>query len=312
LDSQQTRTPRILLLGKNGQVGADLYQLLGQSPNVLATDRSTLDLTCTDRIRECVRGFTPTIIINAAAYTAVDKAESECELATKINTTTPGVLAYEALRSQALLIHYSTDYVFDGKKSAPYVESDPVNPLNVYGKTKAHGEDLIRNSGCDHFIFRTSWVYSPRGSNFLLTILKLAHEREELRIVADQLGAPTASASIAGATMQAIEQWLARGERTNVSDGGTYHLTSSGYTSWFEFATEIVRQVGSRSLRLQRIIPIPSSDYPTAAQRPANSRLDCSKAANSLGISLPHWKASLSAVLGALHARMVATPPRSE
>lgn len=285
--------PRILLIGKNGQVGAALYPLLAEVSELLATDRASLDLTRPDSIRECIRSFHPEVIINAAAYTAVDKAEAEPELAAAVNARAPGVLAEEAAKARALLIHYSTDYVFDGMKPEPYVESDPINPLNVYGKTKAAGEQAIRDSACNHLIFRTSWVYSLRGTNFLLTILRLAREREELRIVDDQIGAPTSNESIAQATLQVLKKWR-REDHTAVSGYcGTYHLTASGHCSWFDFATEIVRQC-AQPLRVQRIVPIPTSAYPTPARRPLNSRLDCSAIAKLFTVSLPSWQDELS------------------
>lgn len=288
--------PRILLTGKAGQVGGDLLPLLPQFAEVLATDRTSLDLTRAEKIRDCVRFFHPDVIINAAAYTAVDKAESEPDLAAAINTTAPGVLAEEAARGRALLIHYSTDYVFDGTKAEPYVESDRINPLNVYGKTKADGEEAICAASCDHLIFRTSWVYSPRGSNFLLTILRLAREREELRIVDDQIGAPTASQSIAAATIEVLKKFL-----VNASNGsrvsGTYHLTASGHCSWYGFASEIIRRSDKTSLRVKKVLPIPSSAYPTPARRPQNSQLDCSKIARSFSVQMSDWREGLEDVL---------------
>ena len=289
--------PRILLLGRNGQVGGDLQPLLAAFSELLATERASLDLTRPDTIRECIRAFRPDVIVNAAAYTAVDKAESEPEIAATINATAPRVLAEEARRRGALLIHYSTDYVFDGTKVEPYIESDRVNPLNVYGRTKAAGEEAIKSVGCNHLIFRTSWVYSLRGSNFLLTILRLARERDELRIVDDQVGAPTSSELIAHATVDALKQWLSDGDATRSNKNGLYHLTSSGHVSWFGFAEEIIRLSGNNSLRVKKITPIPSRDYPTPAQRPHNSQLDCSKLRTSFGIEMPAWQSGLSSVL---------------
>ena len=286
--------PNILLTGRNGQVGGDLYPLLPKMGEVLATDRSSLDLTRPEKIRECVRTFRPDVIINAAAYTAVDKAESEPELAHRINTVAPGVFAEEAARRGALLIHFSTDYVFDGRKTESYIESDPVNPLNVYGRTKAAGEEAITRTGCAHLILRTSWVYSRRGSNFLLTILRLAREREELRIVDDQIGAPTSSQYIAEGTVQALRNCLAQ---NRFAESGIYHLTASGSCSWYGFTTEIIRSAEIEGSRLRRLVPIPSSEYPTSATRPLNSRLSCSKIRNTFGISMPEWRVSLSSVL---------------
>jgi dTDP-4-dehydrorhamnose reductase len=291
---------KILLLGKNGQIGGDLQPLLAEFSEVLATERASLDLTRPEIIRECVRSFRPEVIINAAAYTAVDKAESEPALAAAINATAPGVLAEETMRIGALLIHYSTDYVFDGTKSDPYIESDPTHPLNVYGRTKLAGEEAIRASGCNHFIFRTSWIYSPRGSNFLLTILRLSREREELRIVDDQIGSPTSSASLARATLQVLRQWSLEDPRTAERKSGTYHLTASGHVSWFGFASAILerhKQHEKQRLRVRTMIPIATSEYPAAARRPRNSRLDCSKIADVFGVNMPHWTTQLATIL---------------
>lgn len=294
-NSLRRACPRILLIGKNGQVGGDLYPLLTKIGEVLATDRSALDLAQSESIRECVRSFRPHIIINSAAYTAVDKAESEPDLAYAINGTAPGVLAEEALRSKALLVHYSTDYVFDGKKSAPYEESDPISPLNAYGRSKAAGEEAITGSGCAHLILRTSWVYSLRGSNFLRTILRLSQEREELRIVDDQIGAPTSSPSIADTTAQILRESLSR---TSVEHNrsGIYHLTSSGQCSWYGFANAILEHAPPGG-KLKRLVPIPSVEYPVPARRPPNSRLNCSKIFDVFGVRIADWRVSLSCLL---------------
>lgn len=292
----ETSQPRVMLTGKNGQIGGDLVALLSEFAEVLATDRSRLDLTRPHKIRECVATFRPDVIINAAAYTAVDRAETEPELSAAINTSAPSVLAEEAARTGALLIHYSTDYVFDGGKTEPYLESDLVNPLSVYGKTKAAGEEAIRASGCDHLIFRTSWVYSARGSNFLRNILRLASEREELRIVDDQIGAPTSSESIARATVQVLRECL-RGSLAASLKSGTYHLTASGHCSWFGFASEILRLCPDRLRRVRNILPIPSSTYLTAARRPLNSRLDCSRIADVFAVRIPDWREGLNRIL---------------
>jgi dTDP-4-dehydrorhamnose reductase len=306
----QTGRPKILLTGKNGQVGGDLYSLLTDLGEVLATDRATLDLTRPEKIRECVRAFRPDVIINAAAYTAVDKAEGERELAHSINATAPGVLAEEARQCRALLIHYSTDYVFDGMKANPYVESDPTNPLNVYGRTKIAGERAIANSGCDHLILRTSWVYSPRGSNFLLTILRLAREREELRIVNDQIGAPTSSKCIAEATVHVLRQVLTSSKSDAARVIGTYHMAASGGVSWFGFAREIISQCDS-AVRPKSIIAISTSEYPTAARRPLNSRLNCSKIEDAFGVKLFPWQRGLPSVLQVIFRQLSALSPGS-
>jgi len=255
-----------------------------------------VDLLRPESIRDSVRSFRPDVIVNTAAYTAVDKAESEPELASAVNATAPAVLAKEAAEAGALLVHYSTDYVFDGGKPDPYIESDPINPLNVYGKTKAAGEEEIRTSGCNYLILRTSWVYSPRGSNFLLTILRLAKERDELRIVDDQIGAPTSSQAIAEATVLILRRWLYEDPAVAAEKCGTYHLTAAGEVSWFGFASEIVRQCSSTPLKVRSLVPIRSSEYPTAARRPLNSRLDCSRIADTFGTTMPHWKDGLRCV----------------
>jgi len=295
--------PKILLLGKTGQVGTELCPLLAEFAELHAADRSALDLLQPSRIREFVRLLKPNVIINAAAYTAVDKAESEPELAAAVNTLAPAVLAEEAAKLGALLVHYSTDYVFDGTKPEPYEESDPANPLNVYGETKAAGEEAIRATGCDHLIFRTSWVYGPRGSNFLLTILRLAREREELRIVDDQIGAPTSSEAIARATVQAVKQCEPGNPSVARPKRGTYHMTASSHVSWFGFASEIIRQCADQSLCLRKIIPISSGEYPTPARRPLNSRLNSSKISKEFGITLPNWHTGLLSVLSHLTDR---------
>lgn len=295
-DRNRATFPRILLTGKYGQVGGDLYPLLTKMGEVLATNRSRLDLRASEKIRECVRSFQPDVIINAAAYTAVDKAESEPEIAHAVNANAPGVLAEEAARCGALLIHFSTDYVFDGSKREPYLESDSVNPLNIYGRTKAAGEQAITQSGCAHLILRTSWVYSFRGSNFLLTILRLAREREELRIVNDQIGAPTSSQSIAELTAQVLKYCLKQ-TTSELTTKGIYHLTAAGHCSWYEFACEILRRASTQDFRVKKVSPIPSTEYPTPALRPLNSRLNCSKLVNAFGLNLMDWQTSLDSVV---------------
>jgi dTDP-4-dehydrorhamnose reductase len=294
-------TRKVLLIGKNGQVGHDLLELLSSFFEVDAVDRSQLDLSRTEDIRTLVRKNAPDIIVNAAAYTAVDKAESDVELATAINAVAPGVLAEEAKRAGALLVHYSTDYVFDGSKRSAYIESDHVNPINVYGQTKADGEAAIRHSGCNHFIFRTSWVFSGRGSNFLLTMLRLGREREELRIIDDQIGAPTSSRMIARATEQVLRRGLERNPSSAWKQCGTYHMTSAGSVSWFGFAKEIFER-GSALLdgRRPKLTPIKTSDYPTPAQRPLNSLLSCESLKSFYSISMPEWQTGLVEVIESL------------
>lgn len=282
---------RILLTGIGGQVGWELQRALQPLGELVACDRRTLDLACTDRIRTVVRETRPAIIVNPAAYTAVDQAERESETAMAINGAAPRILAEEAKRLSALLIHYSTDYVFDGAKTAPYVETDPVAPLGVYGASKLAGELGILASGCEHLIFRTSWVYGLRGRNFLLTMLRLARERDELRVVDDQHGAPTWSRLIAEATAAAIARH--RGQQ------GIYHLAAAGATTWHGFASAIVAAAQARGM-LERATPvrrIASADFPTPARRPANSRLDCTRLNADFGIRLPDWETQLDLCL---------------
>jgi dTDP-4-dehydrorhamnose reductase len=280
---------RILLTGRNGQVGWELQKTLAPLGELTALGRAELDLRDAARIGEAVRAANPDVIVNAAAYTAVDKAESEGDLAFAVNAVAPGILAEEAKRSAALLVHYSTDYVFDGSKPTPYVEDDAPNPLNVYGASKLAGERAIAASGCRHLILRTSWVYGPRGSNFLLTILRVARERPELRVVDDQIGAPTSSRAIAHATAQVLRPGA----------HGTYHLSAAGQVSWCGFARAILARAGVAT----PVVPIRSEDYPTAAKRPRNSRLDCSRLRETFGVALAPWEAGLAEVM-AEHARL--------
>jgi len=284
---------RILLTGRNGQVGWELERKLAPLGEVIATDRATLDLADPDAIRRVVRETKPDVIVNAAAYTAVDKAESEPELAMRINGFAPGVLAEEAKRLGALLLHYSTDYVFDGEKTTPYVEDDPPNPLNVYGRTKLEGERAIQASECRHLILRTSWVYGARGKNFLLTILRLAGERQELRVIDDQVGAPTTSGMIAAATAV-----LLPGVMKDAQAQSLYHISASGATSWYGFAREILMRTGLRN----RVIPISSRQYSAAARRPRKSVLDNGLIIARLGIRLATWMDGLQSTLEELRA----------
>ena len=281
---------KVLLIGKSGQLGRELEKTLLPLGKIIACDRAKLDLGDPARISSLVREFKPAIIVNAAAYTAVDKAESEPALAQLANAVAPGILAEEARRLDALLVHYSTDYVFDGTKSGPYTETDRPNPLSVYGQTKLEGERAIQNSGCRHLIFRTCWVYGPSGKNFLLTMLKLARERDELRVVDDQIGAPTTAAMIAKATTRALGNPGA--------PNGLYHLSAAGQTSWCGFAKEILRGATLTT----RVTPIPASDYPTPAQRPQNSVLDNAKFRDTFGFALESWEEGLKATLSALNA----------
>ena len=278
----------ILLLGKNGQVGWELARSLAPLGQVVACDSLELDLADPDALRKTVRELEPGIIVNAAAHTAVDKAESEPGLAMKVNGYAPGILAEEANRLDSLLVHYSTDYVFDGKQQGSYSENDPANPLSIYGKTKLAGEEAIRASCAKHLIFRTSWVYGMRGRNFLLTMLRLAQEREEIKVIDDQIGAPTWCRMIAEATSIAVS-----GFRENLS--GTYHMTAGGSTSWHGFAAAILEL--SSPEKKPALTPIPTEDYPLPAARPQNSILSNEKLQSGFGLQLPDWKSGLKLCL---------------
>ncbi len=288
----------ILITGSEGQVGWELQRTLLPLGKVTAVGRKEMDLSSADSIRACIRSIQPSLIVNAAAYTAVDKAESEPALAQAVNADAVAVMAEEAKKIGSAILHYSTDYVFDGTKPAPYVENDPTHPLSVYGKTKLAGELALAHAGIPHLILRTSWVYGARGKNFLRTILKLAAEKPELRIVADQTGAPTSSREIAAATSVLVQRWFAN-NLTEYSD--VYHLTATGETTWHGFATEALRLRAishpEEALQHARLIAIPTSEYPTPATRPMNSRLDCSKLDKIFDVRLPDWKISLASVL---------------
>ena len=287
----------ILLLGGNGQVGWELRRALAPLGPVRALERAEADLADPDALIHVVRETAPSLIVNAAAYTAVDRAEEDEALARTINADAPGILAGEAKRLGIALVHYSTDYVFDGVGEQPAMESDLTEPLNAYGRTKLAGEEAIRDSGCAHLILRTSWVYSMRGANFLLTVRRLAGELEEMRIVADQTGAPTWARGIAGATALILARCEAPAETGILAEkGGLYHLTASGETTWHGFAEAIVdwlRATG-QPVRCKRVHPIPTSDYPTPARRPANSLLDCTKLRETFGIAIPDWREMLN------------------
>ena len=275
---------RILLLGKNGQIGWELHRTLAPLGAVMALGPEQLDLSNPDGIADAVRSAAPDAIVNAAAYTAVDRAETERDLSHAINARAPEALAEAARRAGAYLVHYSTDYVFDGSKQTPYVEDDPVNPLNVYGESKVAGERAIAASGCQYLVLRTSWVYGARGNNFLLTIRRLASTRNELRIVDDQHGAPNWSRALAEATAAMLAYGLRR-ERPV----GIYHLSSRGRTSWHGFTKAILERLG-----LERtVVPIRTEDYPLPAKRPSNSLLDTTKLERDFGIVLPDWREAL-------------------
>ena len=286
----------ILLTGANGQVGWELRRSLSTLGQVTALDSRGLDLTDAAAIRRVVAEVKPRIIVNPAAYTAVDKAESEPDLAHGVNALAPGILAEEAAKLGAVLVHYSTDYVFDGSGEAPWQEKDATGPLNVYGTTKLAGEAAIGASGCRHLIFRTSWVYGARGANFLLTMRRLMRERPELKIVADQMGAPTWCRSLADATAQVLAQVVSPSRGADKPEPwGVYHMTNGGETSWHGFAQAILAADSPEAP--PRLLPIPSSDYPTPARRPLNSRLDNSKLARVFGVRLPAWDQALKLCL---------------
>ena len=283
---------RILLTGASGQVGFELERSLQGLGQVIAVDRSRMDLADLDQVRSVIRAVQPTLIVNPAAYTAVDKAESEPDLAHRINAEAPGVMAEEAKRLGAAMVHYSTDYVFDGAKAGAWREDDATGPLNVYGRSKLEGEQAIAASGADHLILRTSWVYGMRGKNFLLTMLRLGQERAELKVVADQHGAPTWSRSIAEVSAVLLAQARAGGRPWWEQHGGIYHLSSQGQTTWAGFTEAIF---AARHLDC-RVLPITSAEYPVPARRPLNSVLDSSKLRASL-CELPDWQAALALCL---------------
>jgi dTDP-4-dehydrorhamnose reductase len=279
--------PRILLIGKIGQVGWELRRTLAPMADIACVDFPEIDLTSGDSIRRWVKESRPWIIVNAAAYTAVDKAESEPHKAMAINGTAPGILAEEAKKLGALLVHYSTDYVFDGTRHTPYAETDTPNPLGAYGRSKAAGDEAVRAAGCAHLIFRLCWVYGARGQNFLLTIRRLAREREKLRVVGDQIGCPTWSRMIAEITALALHRGAVKGNWHEFS--GTYHLASSGTTSWQGFAQAIVDLMPTEGKKCGTVEAISTAEYPTPARRPAYSALACDKLERVFGLRLPHW-----------------------
>ena len=289
----------LLLTGANGQVGFELQRSLAPLGKVHALNHAQCDLSKPDDLRRVMREIQPGIVVNAAAYTAVDKAESERDRAFAINGTAPGILGEEAARLNALVVHYSTDYVFDGKKTAPYVETDPPNPQSVYGASKLAGEQALQASGARYLIFRTSWVYGAHGGNFAKTILRLAGEREELKVVADQFGAPTSAALIADVTAQVVGDY----NRRAAGDFplGLYHLAASGVTQWQEYACAVVQAAYNSGkalkLRMERIHPITTAEYPLPAPRPSNSRLDTSKLVITFGLHMPDWRLGLEHML---------------
>ena len=287
--------PPILLVGRIGQVGWELRRTLAPIARVTSLDFPDIDLSQPESIRQAVRETRPRIIINAAAYTAVDKAESEPELAMKINGVAPGILAEAAAKSGALLVHYSTDYIFDGTKREPYVETDPPNPVSAYGRSKLAGDQSVQAAGGAHLVFRLCWVYGSRGQNFMLTMMRLARERETLRVVCDQIGCPTWSRMIAETTAQALKQALAASDWNAFT--GVYHLAASGAVTWHSFAQAIVDLMPAEGRKCTRIEPISTPQYPTPAKRPAYSVLGCGKLESTFGLRLPDWKESLQQVL---------------
>lgn len=284
---------KILLLGKDGQLGWELQRALAPLGEVCAFGRAGADLGAPESLRALVRETRPHLIVNAAAYTAVDKAESDAALAQRVNAIAPGVLAQEAQALGAWLVHYSTDYVFDGSKDGAWTEADPTNPLSVYGRTKCEGEEQIRASGARHLILRTSWVFASKGGNFAKTMLRLAKEREQLTVVADQFGAPTGAELLADATALALHRIAMLGADANPLSG-TYHLAASGETTWHAYARHVLEQARELGAVLkagpEQVLPIPASAFPVPAPRPANSRLDSSKFCASFGIHLPDWR----------------------
>ena len=298
----------ILLLGKGGQVGWELQRALAPLGQLTAFDFDTpgpaiaphlrADFSQPEQVAALVRALKPDVIVNAAAHTAVDKAESEPDLARTINATTPGLLAREAATLGALLVHYSTDYVFDGSGSQYRDEASPTAPLSVYGQTKLEGEQLIQQSGCAHLIFRTSWVYAARGGNFAKTMLRLAAERDQLKVIDDQIGAPTGADLLADITAHAIR---AARQSSGLDLSGLYHLVAAGETNWFDYARFVIEWARAHGQGIkvapEAIEPIPTAAYPTAAQRPLNSRLDTTKLQQALGVTLPPWQQGVQRML---------------
>jgi len=291
---------KILLFGKGGQVGWELQRSLAPLGELVALNTGSQDLcgdfTNLEGIAQTIRAVAPDIIVNSAAYTAVDKAESEAELARIINALAPGVLAQEAKRSGAWLVHYSTDYIFDGSGDTPWLETDTTGPLSIYGKTKLEGEELIRASGSQHLIFRTSWVYAARGANFAKTMLRLARERDQLAVINDQIGAPTGADLLADITAHAIRTAL---QRPDVS--GLYHLVAGGQTSWHGYASFVIEYARLAGIDImvspESIQPVPTNAFPLPAPRPKNSRLDTGKLQDTFGLTLPHWQSGVIRML---------------
>ena len=295
---------KVLLFGKSGQVGWELQRSLSTLGEIIAPDNASTglcgDFTNLVGLAQTVRTVRPDLIVNAAAHTAVDKAESEPELACTINALAPEVLAREAAALGAWLVHYSTDYVFDGSGSTPWVETDPTGPLSVYGRNKLEGENLVAQACPRHLIFRTSWVYAARGGNFAKTMLRLAQERDRLTVINDQIGAPTGADLLADITALATRQVMQQG-KMGERDAGIYHLVASGETSWFEYAKHVLAQVRQArpaiEFRATEVLPVPTSAFPTPAKRPHNSRLNTTKLQTTFGVTLPPWQAGVNRML---------------
>jgi dTDP-4-dehydrorhamnose reductase len=301
--------PTILLTGKTGQLGSELNRLLPKLGTVIAPERNELDLREPEKIRQIMRNVKPQLVVNTAAYTAVDAAETDEANASAVNAQAPELLALEAKKLGTTLVHFSTDYVFDGSKKTPYIETDRPNPINAYGRTKLGGEEAIRNSGAAHLILRTSWVYATHGKNFLLTILRLATDREELKIVDDQVGAPTSAFDLAQATTGILAGILAKNKREFISTdvSGTYHMTAAGQTTWYEFAKAILEETGrapqslpwlasantGRPLMVRRLLPISTPEFRSPTLRPAYSVLSNARLMQAFGVTLPDWRAQL-------------------
>ena len=291
---------KILLLGKNGQLGWELQRALAPLGDVVACGREQADMENIDALRQLIRDVSPQIIVNAAAYTAVDKAESEADRARRINAEAVAMLADECKCLNAWLVHYSTDYVFDGTKEGFYTETDAPNPLSVYGRTKLLGEQAVQQSGCKHLIFRTSWVYAARGANFVKTMLRLAKERDELKVVCDQIGAPTSAELIADTTALCLFR-LQHDTLLASKANGLYHLVAAGETSWHGYAQHVIAAASQHNMELRsaidKILPITTAEYPLPARRPANSRLSTLKLSHTFGIIMPAWQSHLDRVI---------------
>lgn len=290
---------RILVTGVRGQVGFELLRSLAPLGEIVPADRRTCDLANPEALAKLVREVAPQVIVNGAAYTAVDKAETEPALAQAINGEAPGVLAREAKALGALLIHYSTDYVFNGRKDGPYTEDDPTDPLGVYGRTKLAGEQAIQAAGGEYLIFRISWVYGAHGANFAKTMLRLGRDRDVLRVVADQVGVPTSAGFVADVTALALYRRQVMGDK---SLQGIYHLVPAGEVSWFGYASHLFAQARARGwpLALREVVPIPAVEYPLPAQRPMNSRMDTNRLQQALGLCFPDWRRPIEHLLDEL------------